>query len=38
MQRRRSLKSLWDIQYACRLVLEFTRGKTLAEYEADVLL
>ena len=33
-----ALKFLYDIQQACRAVAQFTAGKTLAEYEADLLL
>jgi uncharacterized protein with HEPN domain len=29
---------LWDMLEAARAVLEFTRGRTLAEYESDLLL
>jgi len=29
---------LWDMLTAARAVLEFSRGHTLAEYEADLLL
>jgi uncharacterized protein with HEPN domain len=38
MSQRRVLKSLWDIQHACRLVLEFTQGKDFVAYESDALL
>ncbi len=31
-------KYLFDIQQACRLLSEFTAGKTLADYQADALL
>ena len=33
-----ALKFLYDIQQACRAVAQFTAGKTLADYEADLLL
>jgi uncharacterized protein with HEPN domain len=29
---------LWDMLTAARAVVEFTRGRTLAEYESDLLL
>lgn len=29
---------LWDMLTAARAVVDFTRGRTLAEYEADLLL
>ena len=31
-------KYLFDIQQACELLLEFTRGKSFADYSADPLL
>ncbi len=31
-------KYLYDIQKACRLLSQFTSGKTLADYVADPLL
>jgi uncharacterized protein with HEPN domain len=33
-----SAKLLWDAQEACRLVREFTAGRTFDEYEEDALL
>ena len=29
---------LWDMLTAARAVIDFTRGRTLSEYEADLLL
>ena len=31
-------KYLWDIRRAAGLLVEFTRGKTFADYEGDVML
>ena len=33
-----SAKYLWDIRRAAGLLVEFTRGKTFADYEDDVML
>jgi hypothetical protein len=33
-----ALKSLYDMQQACQLMVSFLAGKTLREYELDALL
>ena len=38
MRRPETLKYLYDIAEACRLLEEFTVGKSLADYESDALL
>ena len=38
MRRPETLKYLFDIVEACRLLDEFVTGKTLADYHADALL
>lgn len=38
MRRPETLKYLYDIAEACRLLGQFTTGKSLADYEADALL
>lgn len=38
MTRPETLKYLFDIHEACRLLDEFTSGKSLADYESDALL
>jgi len=36
--RRESKKLLYDARYACELILEFTSGKTFADYTNETLL
>ncbi|MGO8817424.1 MAG: DUF86 domain-containing protein [Terriglobia bacterium] len=38
MLRLEARKYLYDIQKACELLLQFTKGKSLADYSADPLL
>lgn len=38
MRRPDTLKYLFDVAEACRLLAQFTSGKTLADYESDALL
>ena len=38
MRRPETLKYLFDVAEACRLLAQFTSGKTLADYESDALL
>ena len=38
MRRPETLKYLFDIAEACRLLGQFTAGKTLTDYESDALL
>ena len=38
MRRPETLKYLYDIAEACRLLDQFTSGKTIAEYASDALL
>jgi len=38
LRRRETLKYLFDISEACRLLDQFVSGKSLADYEADALL
>lgn len=38
MRRPETLKYLFDIAAACRLLEQFTSGKTLAHYESDAML
>jgi uncharacterized protein with HEPN domain len=38
MRRPETLKYLFDIAEACRLLDEFVTGKTFADYQADALL